>query len=563
MSEPTHLAGPPTSAPPALDAIADAYVEQVADLDPLIATYVGIPGRDALMTDLSPEGYQARHAAAERALRAVRAVEPATPRERVAHAAMAERLATEIEYGAAGLDRALNVIACPVQDVRAIFDLMATDTEEQRANVAARLAAVPAALDGYRATLRGEVAAGRPSARRQVAACSAMIRGWLRDDVLGDVARRSGADGAQLADLEAGAAAASGAYESLAAFLDEEMAPPAREADGVGPDLYPVAARTFLGSTIDPAEAYAWGWDELARIRDEMAAVAREITGSPDVAAAKDALDADPARRIAGAEAFRDWMQERSDEAVAALAGTHFDIADPIRTLECRLAPTHDGGIYYTGPSDDLARPGRMWWSVPPGEDTFSTWKELTTVYHEGVPGHHLQVAQTVYRADLLNRWQRLLCWVSGHGEGWALYAERLMGELGFLADPGDRLGMLDARQMRAARVVIDIGCHLGLTLPDDATLHAGERWDQAIAVDVLRAHSTLAPGSLRFEVNRYLGWPGQAPSYTLGERLWLQARSEARARKGPGFDLRAFHAAALNLGPLGLDPLRAELARL
>ena len=86
-------------------------------------------------------------------------------------------------------------------------------------------------------------------------------------------------------------------------------------------------------------------------------------------------------------------MQGKADEAVAALAGTHFDIPDPIRTIECRIAPTQTGGIYYTGPSDDLSRPGRMWWSVPRGVTTFGTWRELTTVYHEGVPGHHLQTA--------------------------------------------------------------------------------------------------------------------------------------------------------------------------
>jgi uncharacterized protein (DUF885 family) len=400
-------------------------------------------------------------------------------------------------------------------------------------------------------------------ARRQVVACAEMIRGWLRDDVLGDLVRRSVAEGSQLADLQAGAERAAAAYERFAGFLADELVSHARDADAVGPEVYPVAARMFLGADIDPLEAYAWGWEELDRLGTELAAVAREITGDDDVAAAKAALDADPARRVHGAEAFRDWMQQRSDEAIAALADTHFDIPEPIRLLECRLAPTHDGGIYYTGPSADFSRPGRMWWSVPPDEDTFSTWKELTTVYHEGVPGHHLQVAQTVYRADLLNRYQRLLCWVSGHGEGWALYAERLMGELGFLADPGDRLGMLDSQQLRAARVVVDIGCHLGLDLPAGAGEHAGEPWDDAIALDFLRRHSTLTPASLRFELNRYHGWPGQAPSYKLGERLWLQARAGVRERKGPAFDLREFHHAALNLGSLGLDPLRDELARL
>jgi uncharacterized protein (DUF885 family) len=276
------------------------------------------------------------------------------------------------------------------------------------------------------------------------------------------------------------------------------------------------------------------------------------------------ALDADPARNIAGKEAFREWMQELADRAVRELHGAHFDIPQQVRRIECCLAPTSDGSIYYTGPSEDFSRPGRMWWAVPQGIDTFSTWREVTTVYHEGVPGHHLQIGQTAVRAELLNRWQRLLCWCSGHGEGWALYAERLMDELGYLADPGDRLGMLDGQAFRAARVVVDIGMHLELEIPRDNPFgfHPGERWTPQLGWEFMRAHCRVPDENLRFEVNRYLGWAGQAPSYKIGERIWLQARQEARARKGAAFDLRAFHRDALNLGSLGLDPLKAALAR-
>ncbi len=159
-------------------------------------------------------------------------------------------------------------------------------------------------------------------------------------------------------------------------------------------------------------------------------------------------------------------MQQLADQAIADLNGTHFDIPEQVRRIECMLAPTSDGGIYYTGPSEDFSRPGRMWWAVPQGINEFSTWREVTTVYHEGVPGHHLQVAQTAVRAELLNRWQRLLCWCSGHGEGWALYSERLMDELGYLEDPGNKLGMLDGQAFRAARVIVDMGMHLELEIP-------------------------------------------------------------------------------------------------
>jgi uncharacterized protein (DUF885 family) len=198
-----------------------------------------------------------------------------------------------------------------------------------------------------------------------------------------------------------------------------------------------------------------------------------------------------------------------------------------------------------------------MWWSVPKGVTEFSTWRELTTVYHEGVPGHHLQIAQTMYRRELLNRWRRIAAWVSGHGEGWALYAERLMADLGFLDDPGDYLGMLDAQSMRAARVVLDIGIHCELPAPDSV---GGGAWDYDKAWTFFGEHCAMPEGFRRFELDRYLGWPGQAPAYKIGERLWLQLRDDARAKAGDDFDLAAFHRSALDIGSVGLDVLRSAV---
>ena len=365
--------------------------------------------------------------------------------------------------------------------------------------------------------------------------------------------------------LARNAASASAAFAEFGRFVESDLVPRGRERDGVGREHYALASRYFLGAEVDLEETYAWGWQELKRIEDDMAATAARIVPGGTVDDAVAALDADPARDLGSREAFQEWMQGRADEVVSSFNGVHFDIAEPIRRLECRVAPTNDGGAWYTAPSEDLSRPGTMWFSFTDDHSIYSTWRETTTVFHEGVPGHHLQCAQAVYRADLLNRWQRLLCWVSGHGEGWALYAERLMDELGYFADPGDRLGFLDMQGFRAARVVVDIGVHLGLTVPVDNPFgwRPGETWDADLAYEFMRAHSRMDDGSLRFEVNRYLGWPGQAPSYKVGERIWLESRAAAQARHGAAFDLKAFHTAALDLGSLGLDPLRAALARL
>jgi uncharacterized protein (DUF885 family) len=549
-----------------IDEIADRYVDQAAQLDPVSATATGIVGYDDRMTDLTPDGFAAR-AELDRATMAALRDAPATAeRERVARDAMLERLGVAVErYDAGDVTSQLNVIASWVQDVRQVFDLMPADSAEAQRNIATRMAAVPAAYGGLRQTYAEAAARGRVAAARQVAACARQCADWSAPgtDFYGGLAGRIGADGPLRADLDRSAAAAREATAELGRFLQAELLPLAPDGDAVGRERYARASRDFLGAVVDLDEAYAWGWAEVRRLEAEMARVAGAIVPGGTVPQAVAALDGDPARRISGRENLRAWMQEFSDRAVAELDGTHFDIPEPARRLECMIAPTSDGGIYYTNPSEDWSRPGRMWWAVPEGVDDFSTWKEVTTIYHEGVPGHHLQAAEAIFLQDRLNRWQRLMCWVSGHGEGWALYAERLMEELGYLADPGNLLGMLDGQLLRAARVVVDLGVHLQLPVPADSGWHPGEIWNADLAWEFLRSRVQTDDGSLRFELDRYLGWPGQAPSYKLGERIWLQARADARRRKGPDFDLREFHGQALALGSLGLDPLREALARL
>ena len=544
--------------------VADDYVVRYAELDPVEATAIGLAGHDHAMTDLSPDGFAARAALTDATAAALEAASADGPGEAIARLAMRERLAVQRDlYRSGATTSDLNVIASWVQGVRQVFDLMPTNGPEAQRNLAARMAAVPAAYAGLRQTYAQAAARGQVAARRQVAACASQCEQWSAADggFYAGLVARTGATGAMLADLERAAAAASAATADLGAFLRTELLPAAPAADAAGRDRYQLASRNFLGADIDLDEAYAWGWSEVRRIEAEMARVAGQIVpgGSLDDAIA--ALESDPARRITGRDALRDWMQGVADAAIAELDGTHFDIPAPALRIEAMIAPTSDGGIYYTGPSEDGSRPGRMWWALADGVQDFSTWKEVTTIYHEGVPGHHLQTAIAAFGPGRLNRWQRLMCWVSGHGEGWALYAERLMEELGYLDDPGDRLGLLDSQLLRAARVVVDLGVHLGLPVPADSSWHPGEIWDADLAWDYLRQRVQVEDSMLRFELDRYLGWPGQAPSYKLGERIWLQARQEARDRQGAGFSLREFHGRALELGSMGLDPMREALA--
>jgi uncharacterized protein (DUF885 family) len=553
-----------------VDDLANRYVDEWAPLNPTGATFVGIPGHDDKLDDLSPDGFEAQAELTRRTLAELDVIEPETESEQVAKDAMLERLGLELaQYDAGYTASEISVISSGLHSLRMVFDLMPTEGEEAVSNIATRLGAFPAAVEQYKQTLREAADVGHVSARAQMLAVAEQCDAWTdpaRDNFFHALADRIDASGTLEAELRRGAAAATAATAGFGEFLRTELAPRGRDKEAAGPERYALASQYFLGAKVDQLETYAWGFEELLRLENEMRAVSAQIAGpGATIDDAVAVLDADPKRSIAGKEQFRDWMQALADQAIEELNGVHFDIPEKMRKLECRIAPTSDGAIYYTAPSEDFSRPGRMWWAVPEGNDEFATWKEVTTVYHEGVPGHHLQIGQTHLRAEFLNRWQRLLCWCSGHGEGWALYAERLMDDLGYLADPGDKLGMLDGQALRATRVIVDIGMHLELEIPRDNPFgfHPGERWTPELGWEFLRAHCRISDEILRFEWKRYLGWPGQAPSYKIGERIWLQARDEARQRKGDDFDLKAFHRDALNLGALGLDPLRKALARL
>lgn len=547
-----------------IDAVADDYTETLLRLNPTFATTLGIPGHETEYQDFSPAGIAGFAEAAREALARLDGLEPADDVDAVTLDAMQERLGLQLLIHASGWDYAeLNNIASPAQDIRAVFDLMPTDTEEQWAHIAGRARNVPRAIEGYIESLREARDAGRVAAARQVRIVAGQAAKYAAGDgffarLAADAATASGPLGTAAQEtLDAGAAAARGAYARLAEFLEAELLPSAPEKDAVGRARYALASRSFLGATVDLEETYAWGVEELDRLIAQQEEVAATIKPGATVAEAKELLDNDPARQLKGTEALREWMQALSDKAVAELAGVHFEIPDVMKKLECRIAPTDEGGIYYTGPSDDFSRPGRMWWSVPAGEDTFTTWAETTTVFHEGVPGHHLQVATATYRRELLNKWRRNVCWTSGHGEGWALYAEKLMQELGYLSDPGDLMGMLDMQRMRAARVVFDIGVHLELDMPGR---WGSGTWTPVKGYAFLKENLPISEGQLDFEFARYLGWPGQAPSYKVGQRLWEQIRADLEAR--PGFDLKEFHTRALNIGSVGLDTLRRALLK-
>jgi uncharacterized protein (DUF885 family) len=547
--------------PTELDAIAEKWVDTELEQFPEYKVYFGRPGNEGEYGDYSPEGAEAVIAEVKSTLAKVQAAPVVDEVDRVTQLDLSRELELTIRKHEAGFgQRDLNVIASPAQGLRDIFDLMPTSTEQEWEWVAKRMTTLPGALDGYTQTLRSGIAAGNVPAIRQIqenilqAEKHAASSGFFFQ-----LAEGAEIDGAPVSDsvrkhLSEGAAEAAAAYAKFSEFLKSELAPHAPEKDAVGREMYALASQDFLGAVIDLDETYEWGIEELNRMVEEQEAIAREIKPGASVHEAIAFLDAEGTTKLHGTKALQEWMQETSDRAVEELGKTHFDIAPEIRKLECMIAPTQEGGIYYTPPTDDFSRAGRMWWSVPEGVTEFDTWRELTTVYHEGVPGHHLQIGQAVYNKAQLNSWRRM-AGTSGHAEGWALYAERLMDELGYLQNPADRLGMLDGQRMRAARVVLDIGVHLEKDLPDGSGTWSGE-----YAFGFLAKHVNMNDSFVKFEVNRYLGWPGQAPSYKVGQRIWEQLRDEVARREGAAFDIKAFHKKALDVGGVGLDTLKTAL---
>ncbi len=561
-----------------IDDLSDRYVEDYARLHPVAATFDGIAGHDDQLTDYSPDGAAQRAEHDRATLRTLARLELDpdrfdAERDRVAAGVMHERLEVGLELHERGEHlRSIAVLGSAVQEVREAFDMLQTQTEADWEIVAARMARVPECLGSLEAAFTEGRSRGIVASTRQVVGAIEQVEVWAGTDAnstrpyflaLADRMAAAGIGASGLhASVERHAERATAALDAFARYLTSEYAPDADPRDAVGEERYAIGARIFNGTVLDLAETYQWGWDELHRIEHAVGQVAARILPNGTVGEVIELLETDPARAIEGPENLRAWLQDLMDSTIAEMNGVHFDIPEPVQTVEAMIAPPGGASaMYYTGPSEDFSRPGRTWYPTM-GTTRFPLWGEVSICYHEGVPGHHLQVAQVRYLADTLTRFQRTLAWSSGHGEGWALYAERLMGELGYLENPDYELGMLRAQAMRAVRVIVDIGMHLELEIPANESYHPGERWTPELALPFVVERAMFPEMFMRSEVDRYLGIPGQAISYKVGERVWLEARADARARHGAAFDLKAWHSHALNLGSMGLDQFRAEMAR-
>jgi uncharacterized protein (DUF885 family) len=549
--------------------LGDAHVSALADLDPFQATWLGRPGEDR-MRDLSPAGQQARDDLARRTLASLDALPPdhADADERRCARLLRERLTAQLDVSAIGEHlRSVQNIIGPVQSLRLIFTMMPTATPDDWAVIARRMANLPQGVAGYTESLAEGMRQHLLAAPLQVTTLAEQLTAWCdAGDGRGWFAEftdKADVPSSLRTQLDAAASTAAGAARDLRTWLTDTYLPRTEGTpDAVGADRYRVLSRLHSGADLDLAEAYEWGWSEYRRLVVEQREQAGRVLAGASLQEAVRHLETH-GEVVEGVEPMRLRLQEIIDSAMADLDGTHFDLADPVKVVESCIAPPGSAAApYYSRPSQDFSRPGRTWLPTL-GRTRFLLWPLMSTWYHESVPGHHLQFAHWTTLSGRLSTYQTGIGSVSAMTEGWALYAERLMDELGYLTDPGARLGYIGAQMRRAIRVIIDIGMHLELPIPSDSPVGAGLKWTPALGRAFARFGEGVDDGRVESEIVRYLGVPAQAIGYKLGERAWLAGRAAAQVARGSSFDLKAWHMAALSLGALGLDDLVSELSSL
>ena len=536
-------------------ALSDSYVEKSARLSPMASTYLGITDLNDQLDDFSIAGRAVEADLTRATLAELNKLEPIDEIDRVAKSVMQERLTSSLQlHDSFESHINFNVLTSPPADIRQVFEMMPKESAADFDNIAKRLLAVDKAHLSWVSTIDTLAKKGKTVAQRQIDGIAKQLEGYA-DGGYANMAKTFDPDGKYPAIHEAAKAAARSSADT-AKYLRGTYMALATPNDAVGAERYAVWARYFTGANLDLRATYEWGLADLAQITERMWKVAAKI--KPDAKTLRevaDYLDNAPEYKIHGKDAIIKKLLDFTQAAVTQLDGTHFDIDDRMKFCDARLAPEGSASApYYMSPSEDMSRPGTTWLPLL-GKDEVSWWHLASTWYHEAVPGHHLQVATSVLERDRLSRFQRFGAWISGYGEGWALYAERFMDDLGAFDEPGIEMGFLSAQALRATRIVIDIGMHLGYTDEN------GRVWDAVSGREALMNKALLDEHHATSETDRYLGWPGQAISYKVGEREWIAARENAKKRLGSEFSLKKFHAHALKIGPMGLDTFAAELA--
>jgi uncharacterized protein (DUF885 family) len=340
------------------------------------------------------------------------------------------------------------------------------------------------------------------------------------------------------------------AYVRFTAFLNDEYAPRGRTSIGTwalpnGAERYAFAVKRSTTTNMTPDEIHALGLREVARIEADQLVIAKKL-GFATVKALRDSIPKIPALHPASREAILDEYRHYVDQMSAKLPTLFGRLPKaklevmPIEAFLEKEASTH-----YNQGTPDGSRPGHVF------VNTYDFANQLTinnesTAYHEGIPGHHMQISIAQELPDLPPFRQQAS--YTAFQEGWALYSERLGKEIGFYQDPYKDYGRLDDEMLRAIRLVVDTG------------IHGREHWTRDQVVQFFREHSSNNEATIQSETDRYIAWPAQALAYKVGQLTILRLREKARTALGDKFSLPAFHDEVIGAGALPMDVLETRM---
>lgn len=310
-----------------------------------------------------------------------------------------------------------------------------------------------------------------------------------------------------------------------------------------GEDVYAKAIAFYTTLAKSAAEIHEIGLQQVESLADEYRELGPQTVGTADLQRILEAMRSDPALHHTNAQDIVDASVAAMDKAKAAM-GDWFGI---LPKADCSVEATPHGAIaYYFPPAMDGSR-GATFFMNTADPTGWGRYQIEATAYHEGIPGHHLQIAISMELTDIPDFRKR--SFIPAYGEGWGLYTERLSDEMGLYSTPLDRMGMLSADSMRACRLVVDTGMH-------------AMGWSRRQAIDYMVANSPMSESHVTAEVDRYATTPGQALAYMLGRLEIQRIRAEAEAALGDGFDIRAFHDTVLGSGAMPLPILDRHVAR-
>jgi len=344
------------------------------------------------------------------------------------------------------------------------------------------------------------------------------------------------------------------AFERYREVLRDEVLPRARDDDHPGllalpggAEHYRLCIRRETSLELTPEEVHEFGLAEVAKVRDEIAALGLKVLGTARMTEIQAKLRNSPEMHFSTAGEIVAKAESTLARARAAIPAK-FGILPKAR-CEIAVIPAHEAPLttiaYYRQPSADRSRPGRYYVNTY-APATRTRYEAEALAFHEAIPGHHLQIAiaQELEGLPLIRRHDGNNAYV----EGWALYTERLCDEMGLYSSDVDRLGMLSFDAWRACRLVVDTGLH-------------AMGWSRQKAIDYMIENTLLAENNVENEVDRYIGNPGQALGYKIGQREMFDLRAKAMAALGDRFDIREFHDRVLGLGAVTLAVLREEIA--